>query len=94
MLALRLHPDECEENGSEEAFKQVGEAFSALSDADRRQKYDEFGADALRGEGSGRGGEADFPPKRHFEVHRWVDRNEVAQKMKMKQKKAERARRI
>eukprot|EP00438_Fugacium_kawagutii_P013685 Skav217098 [mRNA] locus=scaffold187:162205:163641:+ [translate_table: standard] len=36
MLALRLHPDKCKENGAEEAFKRVVEAFSALSDADRR----------------------------------------------------------
>lgn len=35
-LALRLHPDKCKEPGAEEAFKKVGEAFSVLSDGDKR----------------------------------------------------------
>ncbi|CAJ1364199.1 unnamed protein product [Effrenium voratum] len=64
-LALRLHPDKCQEPGAEEAFKQVGEAFSVLSDADKRQKYDRFGVDALRGGG---GGGADFSPEDLFEA--------------------------
>eukprot|EP00438_Fugacium_kawagutii_P008437 Skav234483 [mRNA] locus=scaffold1647:365328:369397:- [translate_table: standard] len=52
-LALRLHPDKCKDSGAEEAFKKVGEAFSVLSDTDKRRKYDQFGADALRGGGGG-----------------------------------------
>eukprot|EP00913_Durusdinium_trenchii_P006762 g6356.t1 len=64
-LALRLHPDKCKEPGAEEAFKKVGEAFSVLSDADKRRKYDTYGADALRGGG---GGGADFSPEDLFEA--------------------------
>jgi len=65
-LALRLHPDKCQENGAEEAFKKVVEAFSVLSDADKRRKYDQFGAEALRGGGGGGG--ADFSPEDLFEA--------------------------
>eukprot|EP00434_Breviolum_minutum_P014308 symbB.v1.2.012616.t1/scaffold874.1/size155782/10 len=72
-LALRLHPDKCQENGAEEAFKKVGEAFSVLSDADKRRKYDQFGAEALRGGGGGGG--ADFSPEDLFEVHGVTVRN-------------------
>mmetsp|Transcript_63164 Transcript_63164/g.175147 ORF Transcript_63164/g.175147 Transcript_63164/m.175147 type:complete len:260 (-) Transcript_63164:215-994(-) len=52
-LALRLHPDKCKEDGAEEAFKKVGEAFSVLSDAQKRQRYDQFGVEALREGGGG-----------------------------------------
>jgi len=53
-LALRLHPDKCKESGAEEAFKKVGEAFSILSDAQKRQQYDQYGVQGIR-EGGGRG---------------------------------------
>eukprot|EP00446_Apocalathium_sp_SHHI-4_P011833 CAMPEP_0177212074 /NCGR_PEP_ID=MMETSP0367-20130122/32436_1 /TAXON_ID=447022 ORGANISM="Scrippsiella hangoei-like, Strain SHHI-4" /NCGR_SAMPLE_ID=MMETSP0367 /ASSEMBLY_ACC=CAM_ASM_000362 /LENGTH=257 /DNA_ID=CAMNT_0018661311 /DNA_START=39 /DNA_END=813 /DNA_ORIENTATION=+ len=36
-LALKLHPDKCSEDGAEEAFKKVGEAFGVLSDDRKRQ---------------------------------------------------------
>lgn len=65
-LALRLHPDKCKEPGAEEAFKKLGEAASVLTDADKRRKYDQFGADALRGGGGGGG--ADFSPEDLFEA--------------------------
>jgi len=52
-LALRLHPDKCKESGAEEAFKRVGEAFSVLSDADKRQRYDQFGVEGIQGGGGG-----------------------------------------
>lgn len=40
-LAQQLHPDR--EDGSEEAFKELGEAFSLLSDAGRRARFDVTG---------------------------------------------------
>lgn len=57
-LALQLHPDKCQEEGSEEAFKKVGEAVSVLSDPQKRERYDQFGVEALRegGGGAGHGG--------------------------------------
>lgn len=47
-LALRLHPDKCSEAGAEDAFKKVGEAFSVLSDAQKRSNYDRFGSEGVR----------------------------------------------
>jgi len=56
-LALRLHPDKCQDPGAEEAFKRVGEAFSVLSDSDKREVYDRHGAEGLKGRsGGGSGG--------------------------------------
>eukprot|EP00444_Apocalathium_aciculiferum_P030452 CAMPEP_0183417032 /NCGR_PEP_ID=MMETSP0370-20130417/24160_1 /TAXON_ID=268820 /ORGANISM="Peridinium aciculiferum, Strain PAER-2" /LENGTH=268 /DNA_ID=CAMNT_0025600583 /DNA_START=66 /DNA_END=870 /DNA_ORIENTATION=+ len=66
-LALRLHPDKCSEDGSEEAFKKVGEAFGVLSDDRKRQIYDQRGISGLRG-GSGGGGGPDISPEDLFQV--------------------------
>jgi len=54
-LALKYHPDRNKgEKESEEKFKEVGEAYSVLSDDNKRAKYDRFGVEGLRGgEGSG-----------------------------------------
>lgn len=54
-LALKLHPDKCNEEGAEEAFKRVNEAFSVLSDAKKRNVFDQCGVDGLRGSGGGGG---------------------------------------
>lgn len=40
-MALRFHPDK--PTGDAEKFKQIGEAYQILSDADLRANYDEFG---------------------------------------------------
>lgn len=66
-LALRLHPDKCSEEGAEDAFKKVGEAFSVLSDAEKRQRYDQYGIDALR-QGGGSGGPGGMSPEDIFEA--------------------------
>src|SRR5262245_63459488 len=44
-LALRYHPDKNPENRheAEERFKEIGEAYQVLSDAERRGLYDRFG---------------------------------------------------
>lgn len=54
-MALKLHPDKCSEDGAQEAFKKVGEAYSVLSDAKKRQQYDQFGVDGIREGGGGSG---------------------------------------
>ena len=47
-LARRHHPDvNPGDTAAEEAFKAVAEAYSVLSDEDRRRDYDEFGEVAL-----------------------------------------------
>ena len=43
-LAVTLHPDRNPESDAEDQFKRVAEAFSVLSDAQRRAEYDRRGA--------------------------------------------------
>src|SRR5687767_6815475 len=48
-LALKWHPDlyanktEKEKKAAEEKFKEIGEAYSVLSDPPKRKSYDQFG---------------------------------------------------
>lgn len=65
-LALRLHPDKCKEAGAEDAFKRINEAFSVLSDKDKRQTYDMGGVDALKGGGGMGGGAGGINPEDIF----------------------------
>lgn len=62
-LALQYHPDK--PTGNEEKFKEINEAYQALSDPEKRVQYDRFGsADGPGGMGDGGWG-AEFDP---FEV--------------------------
>ena len=43
-LAMKYHPDQNPgDKAAEEKFKEVGEAYEILSDADKRSRYDQFG---------------------------------------------------
>ena len=50
-LAKQFHPDVNREAGADERFKEVTEAYSVLSDAEKRARYDRFGHDVLSGMG-------------------------------------------
>src|SRR5688572_27679787 len=51
-LAMKYHPDRNPGDAeSETRFKECAEAFEVLSDPDKRQRYDRFGHEGLRGTG-------------------------------------------
>ena len=43
VLAKKYHPDVNKEPGAAEKFKEIGEAYSVLSDKQKRSQYDQFG---------------------------------------------------
>lgn len=52
-LAVKFHPDRNPDNPqAEESFKEAAEAYSVLSDTEKRAAYDRFGHDGLRAGGS------------------------------------------
>ena len=60
-LAMKYHPDRNKEEGAEEKFKEINEAYEILSDETKRQQYDQFGFAGVDGQGfSGFGGSGDF----------------------------------
>jgi molecular chaperone DnaJ len=42
-LARKYHPDVCKEPGAEEKFKKINEAYSVLSDEQKKAQYDNMG---------------------------------------------------
>ena len=58
-LAKQYHPDVNKDPGAEEKFKEIGEAYSVLSDSQKRAQYDQFGHAAFDGT-SGFGGAGGF----------------------------------
>ena len=57
-MAIQYHPDKNPgDKAAEEKFKEVSEAYEVLSDATKRQQYDQFGHAAF---GAGRGGGGNY----------------------------------
>lgn len=52
-LAKKYHPDVNKEPGAAEKFKEIGEAYSVLSDETKRKQYDQFGSAAFDGSAGG-----------------------------------------
>jgi molecular chaperone DnaJ len=68
-LAVQYHPDKNPgDKAAEEKFKEVGEAYDILSDADKRAAYDRYGHAAFTG-GMGGGGGGFHDP---FDIFREV----------------------
>jgi molecular chaperone DnaJ len=60
-LALKYHPDRNPgDKSAEERFKEVNEAYSCLSDPQKKANYDQFGTAEGMGEGFSAGGFGDF----------------------------------
>lgn len=52
-LALRYHPDKNKAAGAEEKFKEIAEAYEVLSDKSKREVYDKYGEEGLKGRSNG-----------------------------------------
>lgn len=55
-LALKYHPDKNKSPEAEEKFKEIAEAYEVLSDKKKRDVYDQFGEEGLKGGAPGGGG--------------------------------------
>merc|ERR1712107_98064 len=60
-LALKYHPDKNQSPGAEERFKEICEAYDVLSDSRKKQIYDQYVEDGLKG-GMGGGPQAGGMP--------------------------------
>ena len=60
-LAIKYHPDKNSgDKDAEDKFKEAAEAYSVLSDSQKRQKYDQFGHQGLGNSGFGGFGNMDM----------------------------------
>ena len=48
-MALKYHPDKNKSPGAEEKFKEIAEAYEVLSDKRKREIYDQYGEEGLKG---------------------------------------------
>lgn len=58
-LAKKYHPDKNPDGKFADKFKEISAAYDVLSDAEKKQTYDQYGLDGLQG-GGGRGGGEDI----------------------------------
>lgn len=64
-MALKYHPDKNKSPGAEEKFKEIAEAYDVLSDPKKKEIFDKYGEEGLKGTpggGSGGGSSGGFGP--------------------------------
>ena len=54
-LARKYHPDLNKEEGAEDLFREIQNAYDVLSDPEKRQRYDRFGHAGVDGPGAAGG---------------------------------------
>jgi molecular chaperone DnaJ len=59
-LARKFHPDINKDDGAEQKFKEINEAYEVLSDDDKRARYDRFGHAGVQNGAGGYSGAAGF----------------------------------
>ena len=67
-LARKYHPDVNKEPGAEQKFKEISNAYEVLSDDQKKQIYDRFGEDGLKGGMGGMGGMGGDPFSNPFDL--------------------------
>lgn len=68
-LALKYHPDKNKAAGAEEKFKEIAEAYEVLSDQKKREIYDNYGEEGLKGGPTGGGGGGGGPGYTNYTFH-------------------------
>ena len=54
-LAIRFHPDKNKNQGAEETFKEISEAYKILCDPASRDVFDRYGEEGIKGNSGGFG---------------------------------------
>ena len=60
-MALKYHPDKNKSPGAEEKFKDIAEAYEILSDKKKKEIFDRYGEEGLKGNVGGGGGGMGHP---------------------------------
>ena len=64
-LAAKYHPDLNKEEGASDKFTKIGEAYDALGDDEKREKYNKYGKEGLK-QNHQQGGHDPFDIFKHF----------------------------